>query len=65
MLLVPQDRHDEEQHIQARIRQGESIEYYETLRQRKDGSLLDVSLTVSPLRSVDGSLVGAAKIAAT
>lgn len=63
MLLIPEERYEEERHIQARIRQGQSIEQYETLRRRKDGSHFDVSLTVSPLRTVDGSLVGAAKIA--
>ena len=61
-LLIPQDHHDEEQRIQARIRRGESIEFYETLRQCKDGGLLDISLSVSPIRSADGALIGAAKI---
>jgi len=63
MLLIPEERHEEERDIQARVWRGESIEQYETLRRRKDGSLFDVSLTVSPVRTLDGGLVGAAKIA--
>ena len=42
MLLIPEERYEEERHIQARVRRGESIEQYETLRRRKDGSLFDV-----------------------
>ena len=56
MLLIPEERHEEERHIQARVRRGDSIDQYETLRRRKDGSFVDVSLTVSPVRTVDGSL---------
>ena len=53
MVLIPEERYEEEErHIQARIRQGQSIEQHETLRRRKDGSHFDVSLTVSPLRTV-------------
>ena len=63
MLLIPEERHEEERHIQARVWRGDSIDQYETLRRHKDGSFVDVSLTVSPVRTVDGSLVGAAKIA--
>ena len=61
-LLIPPDRHDEEPSILERIRRGESIDHYETIRRRKDGSLLDVSLTVSPIRDVKGNIVGASKI---
>lgn len=62
-ILIPQDRHDEEPQILARIRRGERIEHYETVRQRKDGSLIDISLSVSPLVDADGKIVGASKIA--
>ncbi len=62
-LLIPAERHDEEPGILESIRRGERIEHYETVRQRKDGSLLDVSLTVSPIRDAQGSIVGASKIA--
>ena len=62
-LLIPEDRLDEEPQILERIRRGEAIEHYETVRRRKDGSLLDISLTVSPLRDASGRIVGASKIA--
>jgi PAS domain S-box-containing protein len=62
-ILIPQDRQDEEPRIIARIRQGERIDHYETVRQRKDGSLVDISLSVSPIVDADGKVVGASKIA--
>jgi PAS domain S-box-containing protein len=62
-ILIPADRHDEEPAILARIRRGERIEHYETIRRRKDGSLVEISLTVSPIKSLDGRIVGASKIA--
>jgi PAS domain S-box-containing protein len=62
-LLIPPDRHDEEPGILERIRRGERIEHYETVRRRKDGALLDISLTVSPIRDALGNIVGASKIA--
>jgi len=62
-LLIPADRHDEEPMILERVRRGEKIEHYETVRQRKDGSLLDISLTVSPIKDEKGKIVGASKIA--
>lgn len=62
-LLIPADRVDEEPHILERIGRGESVDHYETVRQRKDGSLLDISLTVFPVRDGDGHIIGAAKIA--
>jgi PAS domain S-box-containing protein len=62
-LLIPPDHRDEEPGIIERIRRGERIDHYETVRQRKDGSLLDVSLTVSPIRDTRGRIIGAAKIA--
>jgi len=62
-LLIPADRVDEEPGILERIRRDEAIDHYETVRQRKDGSLLDISLTVSPIRDAAGRIIGAAKIA--
>lgn len=62
-LLIPDDRQDEEPSILARIRAGERVEHYETIRKRKDGSLLDISLTISPIRDSAGQVVGASKIA--
>jgi PAS domain S-box-containing protein len=62
-LLIPPERRDEEQGILQHIRRGEPIEHYETVRRGKDGSLLDISLTVSPIRDTKGNIVGASKIA--
>jgi PAS domain S-box-containing protein len=62
-LLIPADRQDEEPSILARLRRGERIDHYETVRRRKDGSLVDISLTVSPIRDANGRVVGASKIA--
>lgn len=62
-ILMPPERVDEEPGILARIRAGERIEHYETVRRRKDGTLLDISLTVSPVQSAQGAIVGASKIA--
>jgi PAS domain S-box-containing protein len=62
-MLIPPDRVDEEPGILARIGRGERIDHYETIRRRKDGTLLDVSLTVSPVFDSHGKAVGASKIA--
>jgi PAS domain S-box-containing protein len=62
LIIVPPDRHDAELGILERIRRGERIEPYETVRMREDGSLLDISLTVSPLRDAGGRIIGASKI---
>jgi PAS domain S-box-containing protein len=62
-MLIPLDRHDEERTILTRIRRGERIDHFETIRQRKHGSLITVSLTVSPVRDAAGKVVGASKIA--
>lgn len=62
-MLIPEDRHDEEPNILARIHRGERIDHYETIRQRKDGSLIDISLSVSPVRNRAGRIIGASKIA--
>lgn len=61
-ILIPPGRWDEEPVILERIRRGERIEQYETVRRRKDGSLLDVSLTVSPIIDRQGQIIGASKI---
>jgi PAS domain S-box-containing protein len=61
-ILIPADRHNEELGILERIRRGKRIEHYETVRQRKDGSLIPISLTVSPVK-VAGKIRGASKIA--
>ena len=62
-LVIPEDRHNEEREILKRIRRGERIDHFETVRQRKDGSLVIVSLTVSPVKDASGKIVGASKIA--
>ncbi len=62
-MLIPPDHADEEPALLERIRHGEAIQYYETIRRRKDGSLLDISLTISPIRNSQGEIVGASKIA--
>ena len=62
-MLVPPDRIDEEPGMLERIRQRERVEPYETVRRRKDGRLLDISLTVSPIADARGQIVGASKIA--
>ena len=62
-IVIPQDRQDEERVILTRIRRGERIEQFETVRQRKHGSLIVVSLTVSPVKNAEGKIVGASKIA--
>jgi PAS domain S-box-containing protein len=62
-VLIPDGDADEESAVLRRIRRGESVEHYETSRQRKDGSLVDVSLTISPIRDAEGAIVGASKIA--
>jgi PAS domain S-box-containing protein len=62
-LLIPPERYDEEPTILARIRRGEPVDHYETVRCRKDGSLVNISLTVSPIRNAEGTIIGASKIA--
>jgi PAS domain S-box-containing protein len=61
--LIPPDRQDEERDILRRMRAGEHVEHYETVRVTKDGRLIDVSLTISPLRDARGTIIGASKIA--
>lgn len=62
LILIPPERHDEEPEILERLGRGERIDHYETVRRRKDGTLVDVSLTVSPVRDKTGNIVGASKI---
>jgi PAS domain S-box-containing protein len=61
--LIPQDRQPEEDHVLACIRRGDKVDHFETIRQRKNGSLVAISLTVSPILDDDGTVVGASKIA--
>jgi PAS domain S-box-containing protein len=62
-LVIPPDRRDEEREILGRLRRGERIEHFETVRRRKDGRLIDVSLTISPVKDASGRIIGASKIA--
>ncbi len=62
LLLIPPDRHFEEDRILAQLKAGERIEHYETVRLTKDGRELDVSLTISPVRNSAGVIIGASKI---
>ncbi|SFQ07351.1 PAS domain S-box-containing protein [Mesorhizobium sp. NFR06] len=61
--IIPEDRLDEEPLILGRIRNGELVDHFETVRRRKDGTLVDISLTISPVRDASGRVVGASKIA--
>ncbi|MGA7167691.1 MAG: PAS domain S-box protein [Candidatus Sulfotelmatobacter sp.] len=63
LMLFPPDRVTEETEILARIQRGESVEHFETVRVRKDGKNIDVSVTISPIRDNGGSIIGASKIA--
>lgn len=62
-MLIPQDRLEEETRILDHIRRGVRVETFETIRVRKDGTLVDVSITVSPIKDEDGAVIGASKIA--
>ena len=62
-ILIPPHLLQEEETIIDRVRRGQRIEHYETVRQRKHGSLIDISITVSPIRNAQGKVVGASKIA--
>lgn len=63
LILIPQNRQAEETDIIERVRRGERVETFETVRRRKDGTLIPVSLTISPIRNAAGDIVGASKIA--
>jgi PAS domain S-box-containing protein len=62
-IVFPADRINEEEKLLASIRRGERVESFETVRRRKDGSLVDISLTLSPVKDSHGRIVGASKIA--
>jgi PAS domain S-box-containing protein len=62
-ILVPQDRPNEEPEILARLRRGERVDHFETVRVRKDGRRIDVSVTISPIKNTEGEIVGASKVA--
>jgi len=62
-LVIPENRQSEEREILTRLRRGERIDHFETVRRRKDGSSIIVSLTVSPVKDAHGNIVGASKIA--
>ena len=62
-LIIPPDRQDEETRILEQLRRGERVDHFETVRMRKDGTTLDVSLTISPMRDVAGRVIGASKVA--
>ena len=62
-LIIPADRRTEEEDVLARLRRGEKIDHFETVRQTKDGRQIDISLTVSPLKDVHGRVIGASKVA--
>ncbi len=63
ILIIPADRRDDERLIMQRLRRGECIDHFETVRVTKSGKLLDISLTVSPLRDSKGEITGASKVA--
>ena len=62
-IIIPPDRIDEEAEIIASIRRGERVDHLETVRRRKDGKLVEISVTISPIRDGSGAIVGASKIA--
>ena len=63
LMLIPPDLRGEEAGILKRIQRGESIDHYQTVRQRKDGTLVDISLTISPIKDAHQKVIGASKIA--
>jgi PAS domain S-box-containing protein len=62
-LLIPDDRQEEEDVVLGKLRRGERVDHYETVRRRKDGTSIDISLTVSPVKDSQGRIIGASKIA--
>jgi PAS domain S-box-containing protein len=61
--IIPDDRQYEEDEVIARIRSGQAVDHFETIRKRKDGTLVDISLSISPVRDDSGTIVGASKVA--
>ncbi len=62
-MLIPPDRLEEEPEILGRLRRGDRVDHFETVRRRKDGTPIDISLTISPIRDARGNVIGASKIA--
>jgi PAS domain S-box-containing protein len=62
-LIIPEERHEEEREVLARLVRGERIDHFETIRQTKDGRRVEISLTVSPVRNSAGRIIGASKVA--
>ena len=62
-MIIPPDRLDEEPKIIERLKRGERVDHFETIRMRKDGSHVDISLTISPMKDSNGKIIGASKIA--
>ncbi|HEY7087252.1 MAG TPA: PAS domain S-box protein [Tepidisphaeraceae bacterium] len=63
LKIIPKERWSEETDILNRLRRGERVDHFETVRQRKDGTLIDVSVTISPIKDTTGRVIGASKIA--
>lgn len=63
LMLIPEERQHEEADIISRLRRGERVEHFETVRRRKDGKLVAISLTISPVKNATGEIIGASKIA--
>src|SRR5438552_17961136 len=62
-LIIPEDRHAEEDEVLARLRRGERVDHFETVRRTKDGREVQISLTVSPVRNTHGTMIGTSKVA--
>jgi PAS domain S-box-containing protein len=62
-LIIPPDRENEERDIMTRLRRGERVEHFETVRRAKDGRLVDLSIAISPVRDATGQVIGASKVA--
>jgi PAS domain S-box-containing protein len=63
IIIVPQDRLDEEADILARLRRGERVDHFETVRRKKDGTHFEISVTISPVKDARGCIIGASKVA--
>src|SRR5260221_383937 len=62
-LIIPDDRRSEEEEVLARLRRGGKIDHFQTVRRTKDGRLVPISLTVSPVKDARGNIIGASKVA--
>jgi PAS domain S-box-containing protein len=63
LTIIPEDRHDEEAQILERLKRGERVDHFQTVRVRKDGKPIDISVTISPIKDLNGKIIGASKIA--